>query len=83
MASQAKIDAVWEKRAGKGNAKPNAYCKDSNGNKIKYDDYGNRNSVYGWEIDHIKPVSKGGSDGLFNLQPLQWKANTDKDDDVF
>lgn len=35
---------------------------------------------YGWEIDHIKPSSLGGSDGLYNLQPLQWENNRSKSD---
>ena len=75
MATQKTIDAVWEKRAGKGNAKPNTYCTDIKGNRIKYDDYGNRKSKYGWEIDHIKTEKDGGGDELSNLRPLQWEAN--------
>jgi len=32
------------------------------------------------EIDHIKPVAKGGGDELENLQPLYWKTNRAKSD---
>ena len=41
---------------------------------------GNRDSKHGWEIDHINPVSNGGTDNIDNLQPLYWKNNADKGD---
>ncbi|GAN16110.1 HNH endonuclease [Legionella pneumophila] len=47
---------------------------------IRFSDYGNVYSVYGWEIDHIIPVSRGGTDNLANLQALQWKTNRKKAD---
>jgi len=36
---------------------------------------------FGWEIDQIRPVAKGGADELGNLQPLQWQNTGGKADD--
>ena len=32
----------------------------------------------GWVVDHIRPVSRGGTDQLGNLQPLHWRNNRGK-----
>ena len=56
---------------------PNVFRKDACGAWIKYSEYGNRSSKYGWEIDHISP---GGPDILSNLRPLHWKNNVAKSD---
>lgn len=50
------------------------------GKMMRYSDHGNRNAEYGWEIDHINPVSNGGADVINNLQPLHWKNNAAKGD---
>lgn len=52
------------------------------GREILWSQYGNRNSDYGWEIDHINPVSNGGTDIDSNLQPLNWKNNSAKNDSI-
>ena len=52
--------------------------RDIFGSAIKFEDYGNRESQHGWEIDHIVSVTKGGSDDISNLQPLQWENNAKK-----
>ena len=69
------IQAVWEKGTIIPNLSPDLWRWDQPQNLIKRTEYGNRESEYGWEIDHIRPVSDGGSDALGNLRPLQWAAN--------
>ncbi len=71
---------VWEKGELIPGQNRNDFRRDCTGRTIRYTDHGNVNSSFGWEIDHIKPVSKGGSDDLINLQPLQWEVNRDKGD---
>lgn len=56
---------------------------DACGALIERAKYGDTGSDLGWEIDHIFPASRGGTDDLWNLQPLHWKNNRKKGDGIF
>ena len=72
------IEAVWKKARSMGIYE--TLRMDAWGWTIVRQDFGNTRSRYGWEIDHIIPVSHGGTDDLTNLQPLQWENNRRKDE---
>ncbi len=71
------VAAVWSKGRIVHPYNPNLWRKDSCGAWMKREEYGNRQSSTGWEVDHINP---NGGDNLSNLQPLQWENNVAKSD---
>ncbi len=71
------IQKVWEKGSVVPNYDANVWRKDQCGAWMHRSSHGNRQSQYGWEIDHIDP---NGGDNLSNLRPLQWVNNAEKSD---
>jgi 5-methylcytosine-specific restriction endonuclease McrA len=72
-----RVVEVWEQGKKIPGKDPDLYRKDEAGNAIYRPSYG-KNTEMGWEVDHKKPVDKGGTDNLRNLQPLQTEENKKK-----
>jgi hypothetical protein len=69
-------DQVWAKGRAIPNYSSAEWRWDDNGAVLRYAEYGNRSSKYGWEIDHILPVALGGGDHISNLRPLHCVTNS-------
>jgi len=78
--SKKDIKAAWERAATINGKDPDVWRRDETGEMIRFGSYGTVNGEYSWEIDHRKPVSKGGSDHGRNLRVLNTQANRKKSD---
>lgn len=79
MATKKEIEMAWNKAEIIKGKNPDVYRKDSCGNEIYKSSYGKPTKM-GWEIDHIHPKAKGGTDLPRNIQALQWEENRKKSD---
>lgn len=72
-------ETVWNKAKKIRSKDPVQYRQDPYGNVMRFSSYGKSGGM-GWEIDHIKPSARGGSDATVNLQALKTKVNRAKGD---
>ena len=75
------IDLVWNKATVVDEYDPASIRKDACGAWILRNQYGNRGSIFGWEVDHVYPKVLGGDDSLDNLRAMQWENNDSKGSD--
>lgn len=73
------IDKVWDKGKPIRGKNPDVHRRDVYGNELYKPSYG-KEGEKSWEVDHIKPPGKGGSESIRNLQPLQTETNREKGD---
>lgn len=71
---------VWQNAQTIPGMNPRFWRQDACGAYMYWTDYGDTNSIWGWEIDHIMPVAYDGTDEWGNLQALHWKNNRFKGD---
>lgn len=87
--SEETINEIWSRGQVVDGFDSAKVRKDACGAWIIKDNYGNRNSPFGWEVDHIYPESKLREksvpmsiiDNITNLRPLNWKNNDSKGSD--
>ena len=72
---------AWEHAFPVKDIDDTVFRKDACGAWMRWDKYGNQASEMGWEIDHIFPVSLGGTDVKDNIRALQHQNNASKGND--
>ncbi|RLA48080.1 MAG: HNH endonuclease [Gammaproteobacteria bacterium] len=70
--------AAWNKAKTVGENDSKVWRQDDCDAWIKWSEYGNRDSQYGWEMDHITSQDHGGGDEDSNLRALRWENNVSK-----
>jgi 5-methylcytosine-specific restriction endonuclease McrA len=79
MESKKQIEKAWEDSRKIRGKNSDQYRRDPYGNEIFKSSYGKQGEK-SWELDHIKPKSKKGSDNPRNIQAVQWEENRKKSD---
>lgn len=70
--------AAWQRATPIIGYDANIWRRDDYGWTIRWSDHGDRQSEFGWEIDHVVPLSRGGADTFSNLRALHWRNNASR-----
>ena len=81
MATKDQKEKAWDNAKKVRGKDPGQYRQDPYGNKMYKPSYG-KCSEMGWEVDHIKPKSRGGKDTTRNMQALNTSVNRGKGDSL-
>lgn len=73
------LDLIFSKGSLIKGMDPKKYRKDCFGNIMYRYSYGKYTKL-GWNVDHSKPIAKGGTNSIRNLQPMNCFANCSKRD---
>lgn len=66
---------IWNKGSAIPGWDPAAWRHDFEGYVIRWSDYGDTSSEYGWQKDHIVPDALGGINAVINFRPRHWRRN--------
>jgi hypothetical protein len=68
--------SVWNKGHPIAGHDPSKWVRDDYGMLLRWEDYGDKNSPFGWEMDHFPtPKALGGTDSIENMRPLHCMTN--------
>lgn len=75
--SEKLLDLIFSKGSIARGMNPKLYRRDCYGNPMFRRSYGKYTEL-GWNVDHSKPIAKGGTNSIRNLQPMNCFANCSK-----
>lgn len=70
MFEQDILQQLWNKSRELEGMDPRLFRKDPCGAIIAWEQYEQQTSPFGWGVDHIYPVEKGGDDNIENLRVM-------------
>lgn len=79
--SDAILNELWSKASKIDGLDPETFRKDACGAAMMRDKYEDLSSEFGWTVDFIYPIERGGDDNINNLRAMQWENARSKSND--